>query len=96
MLYVSLINWTDQGVKAYRDTTTRAKEFSKGVERAGGKVHQLLWTIGDYDLVSVVEFPDDESAVASLLQLCSAGNLRTKTMRAFNANEMEGIISRTG
>ncbi|HMC42656.1 MAG TPA: GYD domain-containing protein [Acidimicrobiales bacterium] len=94
--YVSLINWTDEGIKNFRDTTKRAKNFTKLVGANGGKVRELLWTIGECDLVAVVEFPEDESSVATLLQLCSLGSVRTRTMRAFGAKDMEGIISRTG
>jgi uncharacterized protein with GYD domain len=95
-IYVSLINWTDQGIKNFRDTTKRAQDFTSLVEKGGGKVHQLLWTVGEYDLVSVVEFPEDESGVAALLQVGALGNIRTKTMRAFSAQDMDGIIARTG
>jgi uncharacterized protein with GYD domain len=95
-IYVSLINRTDQGVKNFRDTTQRARDFTSLVESSGGKVHQLLWTVGEYDLVSVVEFTDEESGVATLLQVGALGNIRTTTMRAFNAQEMDGIIARTG
>jgi uncharacterized protein with GYD domain len=56
----------------------------------------VLWTVGEYDLVTVVEFPEDEAGVAALLQVGSMGNVRTKTLRAFSAQEMEGIIARTG
>ena len=94
--YVSLINWTDQGIKNFRDTTQRAEDFTKLVERSGGRVRELLWTVGQYDIVSIVEFPDDEAGVAALLQVGSAGNIRSNTLRAFNAGEMTGIISRTG
>jgi len=93
--YVSLINWTDQGIKNFRDTTARAKDFTKLVEAQGGKVRELLWTVGEYDLISVVEFPDGESSVAALLQLGSAGNIRSNTLRALSAREMDGIIART-
>ena len=94
--YVSLINWTEQGVKNFRDTTKRADDFSALAKRHGGKVESLLWTVGEYDIVSVVEFPDDESSVAALLELGAAGNVRTKTMKAFSSDEMTGIIGRTG
>ncbi|HMC52154.1 MAG TPA: GYD domain-containing protein [Acidimicrobiales bacterium] len=94
--YVSLINWTDEGIKNFRDTTKRAKSFTKLVAKNGGKVRELLWTIGEFDLVAVVDFPDEESSVATLLQLCSLGNVRTRTMRAFGAKEMDGILSRVG
>ena len=66
--YVSLINWTDQGIKNFRESTKRAEAFTRLVEASGGKVRELLWTVGKYDIVSVVEFPDEESSVATVLQ----------------------------
>lgn len=94
--YVSLINWTDQGIRDFRDTTHRAEEFAKLVESSGGQVRELLWTVGEYDIVSVVDFPDEETGVAALLQVSAAGNIRSRTMRAFSSGEMSGIIGRTG
>jgi uncharacterized protein with GYD domain len=93
--YVSLINWTEQGIKNFRESTKRAEDFTKLVEASGGRVRELLWTVGAYDIVSVVDFPDDESGVAALLRQGSGGNIRTNTMRAFSAGEMEGIVART-
>ncbi len=92
--YVSLLNWTEQGIKNFKDSTKRANDFTKMIEGSGGKVREILWTVGEYDLVSVIDFPDDESAVASLLRLGSAGSIRTKTLRAFDAKQMEGIIAK--
>jgi uncharacterized protein with GYD domain len=94
--YVSLINWTDQGIKNFRDTTQRAQEFAKLVESAGGSVRELLWTVGEYDIVSVVDLPDDQAGVAAMLKVGSAGSIRSNTMRAFNADEMAGIIRQAG
>ncbi|HLQ56581.1 MAG TPA: GYD domain-containing protein [Streptosporangiaceae bacterium] len=94
--YVSLINWTEQGIKNFRNSTQRAQDFSRLVESAGGRVRELLWTVGEYDIVCIAEFPDDEAGVAALLQVGSAGNIRSNTMRAFDAQEMAGIIRRTG
>jgi len=94
--YVSLINWTDQGIRNFRDTTQRAAEFTRLVESSGGRVRELLWTVGEYDLVFVLDFPDDEAGVATLLRVGSAGNIRTNTLRAFSAEEMAGIIARPG
>jgi uncharacterized protein with GYD domain len=94
--YVSLIHWTDQGIKNYKDSTSRAADFTKLVESSGGRVRELLWTVGEYDLVSVVDLPDDETATAALLQVGSLGNVRSNTMRAFGADEMTDIIGKTG
>jgi uncharacterized protein with GYD domain len=94
--YVSLIHWTDQGIEHYKDTTSRAADFTKLAESSGGQVRELLWTVGEYDLVTVVDFPDDETATATLLQVGSLGNIRSNTMRGFNTEEMDSIIRRAG
>ena len=94
--YVSLINWTEQGIKNFRDTTQRAEEFAKVVQGSGGRVRELLWTVGEYDIVCVADFPDDEAGVAALLQVGAAGSVRSNTLRAFNIDEMAGIIRRAG
>ena len=94
--YVSLIHWTDQGIKNYKDTMRRLEDFTKLAESMGGRVRESLYTVGEYDIVVVTEFPDDETATAALLRVGSLGNIRTNTMRAFSADEMGGIISRTG
>jgi uncharacterized protein with GYD domain len=95
-IYVSLVNWTEQGVKNFRDTVRRADDYRGLVEQSGGQVRQLLWTLGEYDLVVVTDFPDDETATTVLLQTVAGGNVRTKTMKAFDADQMSAIIQRTG
>lgn len=92
--YVSLINWTEQGIRAYRDTTQRAEVFTKLVESSGGNVREFVWTVGQYDMVCVADFPDEETGAATLLRLASLGNIRSTTLRAFDVDEMTGIIGR--
>jgi uncharacterized protein with GYD domain len=91
-----LINWTEQGIMDFRDTTQRAEAFTKLVESSGGKVRELVWTVGQYDMVCVADFPDDEAGVAALLRVGSLGNIRSNTLRAFGAEQMAGIIDRAG
>jgi uncharacterized protein with GYD domain len=96
VIHVSLINWTDQGIKAYKDTVARANAANGLAAKFGGRMTSIWWTIGPYDLVAVTEFPDVESATAFSLALGAAGNVRTSTMRAFGADDMSAIIARTG
>ena len=91
--YVSLVNWTEQGIKNFPDTIKRVQEFSRHVERAGGMIREALWSFGEYDLVHISQFANDESAVAASLRLASAGNVRVRTMRVFDVAEMENIIN---
>lgn len=92
--YVTLLNWTDQGIRNYKDTAKRAEAFASGVEKLGAKLLNIYWTVGPYDLVAVVEAPDDETATAALLQLGGAGNVRTTALRAFGRDEMDRIIAK--
>lgn len=94
-MYVSLINWTDKGVAGYKDTVDRADAANQLAAAFGGSLKSIYWTIGPYDIVVVSEAPDDESATAFALTLGAQGNVRTTTMRAFDAGEMKGIIAKT-
>jgi uncharacterized protein with GYD domain len=95
-IYVGLGNWSDQGTKDFRGAVQRGNAFREAVEQAGGRVRELVWTMGEYDFVTVVEAPDDETAAVLVLRVAAVGNVRTKTMRAFDADQMSDIIARTG
>ncbi|EFE68872.1 MULTISPECIES: GYD domain-containing protein [Streptomyces] len=92
--YVALLNWTDQGIRHYKDTAKRAEAFAAAAQKLQAKLLNLYWTIGSYDLVAIVEAPDDETATAALLQLGGVGNVRTTTLRAFGREEMDRIIAK--
>ena len=95
-IYVILLNWTDQGVKNSRDTIKRARAFRALIESRGGKVREHLYTLGEYDIVMVTEFPDDDIAAAAVLALASLGNVRSKTARAFTDEEVVAITAQLG
>ena len=94
--YVTLYNWTDEGAKTVKETVNRARAATQAAEGMGGKIETILWTIGPYDVVSVSEFPDDETGTAVSLQIASTGKIRTVTMRAFAEDEMAAIIAKMG
>ena len=95
--YVTLFNWTDEGIRTVRDTMERVERGAELAEQKYGvSLGQIYWTVGPYDLVSVFEAPDDQSVSAFLLELGSLGNVRTITLRAYDREEMRGIIERLG
>jgi len=94
--YITLINWTDQGARNYKDSVDRYEAAQKAMSAAGVSFKDIYWTIGPYDLVGVVEAPDDETATAALLTVAGQGNIRTTTLRAFSAGEMRGVIAKAG
>jgi uncharacterized protein with GYD domain len=88
------MNWTDQGVKNFRDSVERADAAEVALSPAGVKFKDLHWTVGAYDLIATFEAPDEETLAAALLALAAQGNLRTTTLRAFTAEEMRGVIAK--
>ncbi len=94
--YISLVNWTDQGIRTVKDTLNRRGQAEALAEKHGVRFEQVYWTVGPYDVVIVLKAPNDESATAMLLELSSEGNLKTTTLRAYDHEEMSGIIQRLG
>ncbi|MDQ4128746.1 MAG: GYD domain-containing protein [Actinomycetota bacterium] len=94
--YIALMNWTDQGIRSAKDTVHRRDQADALAQKYGASIEQVYWTVGPYDLVSILQAPDEESATAMVLELGSAGNLRTLTLRAYDREEMSGIIQRLG
>ena len=92
--FISTIKFTDQGIKAIKDTTKRAASLKAIAKKMGVKVTNIFWTLGNYDGLLIFEAPDDETATALMLHLGSMGNLQTTTARAFTAAEMDGILAK--
>jgi uncharacterized protein with GYD domain len=92
--YVTLLKWTDQGIRNVKETVARTQANREAIEKAGGRLIATYWTQGKYDVVAIAEWPDEESAMALLLQVGIAGNARTETLRAFTADEMQRILQK--
>jgi uncharacterized protein with GYD domain len=92
--YIGLFKWTAQGIQNVKNTVTRVGEVRAAAEKAGGRVVEAWWTQGPYDLVAATEWPDDESASAFMLSIAMTGNVRSETMRAYTAEEMQRILQK--
>ena len=93
--YVILYRFTGQGLRAIKDTVKRTREVRRQNEERGFRIIGTYWTQGRYDLVAVVEAPNEEAMVAGLLNVAEAGNVRSETLRAFTDEEMERILGST-
>jgi len=90
--YIGLVKLTDQGIRNVKETTKRAKSFREMAEKAGVKAREILWTMGRYDIVLVVDAPNDETMSRLTLGLGMMGNAKTETLKAFSAQEMDQIL----
>jgi len=90
--YILLISWREQGIIKIKESSDRYSSFKTSVEKAGGKLIGGYYTFGEYDVVIIIEAPNDEVVMSLMLKVGSAGNVRTKTLRAFSAEEGFRII----
>ena len=91
--FISLLNWTDQGAKTSGETVDRAEAAQKLAAELGGSL-EVYWTMGQYDMVAITEFADEETAGAFLMKVASAGNIRSQTMRAFDAEGYRRVLGK--
>ena len=92
--YVALSSFTDQGVRSVKDSPKRADAVKEAAKKLGVTMTQIYWTLGHYDLVVIIDAPDDKTATAFSLAVGMAGNVRTQTLRAFNREEMDGVLGK--
>jgi uncharacterized protein with GYD domain len=92
--YVSLIQFTDQGIRNIKDTAKRGEAAIAEAEKMGMKIVEEFWTMGAYDVVVLFEAPDDETMSVFTLQIGALGNVKSQTLRAFRRNEMEAILAK--
>ena len=92
--YVVLGNFTDQGVRNVKDSPKRAEAFKEMAKTFGVTVKEIVWTQGRYDVVTVLEAPDEAAAMSLSLSLSALGNVRTETLRAFSAADMTSIVGK--
>jgi uncharacterized protein with GYD domain len=92
--YVLLVDWTEEGVRAVEHSVDRLEEGAKLGERFGCTIEHSWWTQGGHDMVSVINAPDEQAMVAYTLAVVKLGNLRTTTLRAWSADEMQEIMGR--
>ena len=94
--YVLLINWTEQGVKAVRDSPRRLDAARKELAEMGGAIREFVLTMGDQDMVALCEAPDDAVMARFVLWLGMGGNVRTRTLKAFPEAAYREIIASLG
>ena len=92
--YIALVNFTDQGVRQIRQTTERAKALINAAANLGIKIKDIYWTMGAFDAVFIAEAADDETMTAFAASMGALGNIRTQTLRAFSAAEMNKILDK--
>jgi len=93
--YVVLYKFTTEGAKNIRATIKRAGRIRQQNARVGFRIREVYWLQGQYDMIAIVEAPTEEAMMGAMLNVVSAGNVSSMTMRAFDSTEMSRILAQT-
>ena len=93
--YVVLYKFTAEGQKSIRDSIKRSGRIRQQNARLGFKIENVFWLQGQYDMLAIVDAPSEEAMMGAMLNVVSAGNVSSMTMRAFDATEMSRILAQT-
>ena len=91
--YIALVNWTQKGIQEFKDSPSRIEKAKAAVAAGGGEMKSVYLTLGRYDMVAVIEAPDDAAYAKVMLVLGSKGGVRTETLRAFPEDEFRNIVA---
>ena len=91
-IYISLMNYTDQGLRSIQKSTSRIDSARHMAEELGGRIDQIYLTMGNYDIVTIAEFPDDATAATFVLRLGTRGNVKATTLKAFQEDAFRMIV----
>ena len=92
--YDALLNFTEQGVKGLKNSAQMRQQAEGAVKQMGGRIIWQGLTMGQYDVVAVIELPGDEQALTVALGQAMGGFVRSQTLKAFAPEEVDAIIAR--
>ena len=92
--YVGLMSFTDKGIQSIKDTTKRAAAAKEMAKKHGVNMRDILWTMGEYDIVCVLEAEDETALAAFSLATAMQGNVRSRSLRAYSATEMDKVLAK--
>lgn len=93
MLFISSLNWTDQGIRNVKDAPKRAQAARDIAKKVGVEIRELYLTSGETDMVAILETDNGDNTAKFAMAISSLGNVRTRTARAWTASEMQKLIS---
>lgn len=94
--YISLVEYTKEGIENIKDSPDRLDDAKSLAEEVGGEITDFYLTFGQYDIVVVSEFPDDETYAQFALTVASQGAVSTETLKALTEDDYREVISELG
>jgi uncharacterized protein with GYD domain len=92
--FLVLAKFTDQGSHNIKATVERADAYKQSAKKLGVTVKALYWTLGQYDVIALLEAPDAETMTALSVSGNALGGVHTQTLSCFSADEMKPILAK--
>ncbi|OUM04449.1 GYD domain-containing protein [Variovorax sp. JS1663] len=92
--YVGLMTFTEKGIQTVKDSTKRAAAAKEAAKKFGVNMREILWTMGEFDLVSIIEAEDEQALAAFSLAIATQGNVRFHSLRAYTSSDMDAILAK--
>jgi uncharacterized protein with GYD domain len=92
--YIGLLSFTEKGLQGLKDTTKRAAAAKEAAKKFGVNMREVFWTMGECDMICVLEAEDENSLAAFNLGIAMQGNVRSHSMRAYSAGDMDKILAK--
>jgi uncharacterized protein with GYD domain len=90
--YIALLKWTPQGLQNVKQSPSRLDAARKGFEAVGVRMKDFYMVTGQYDMIAVVEAPDDIALARAILAAAAQGSIVSETCRAFTEDEYRKIV----
>jgi uncharacterized protein with GYD domain len=91
--YIIQGNYTQQGAKNMKSSPSRLDAIKQAVQAAGGEVKGFYLTMGQYDMLMIVDMPNDETLLKMVISAAGEGNVSTETFRAFTEDEYRALAA---
>ncbi len=91
--YITLGSYTAQGISNIEESPNRLDQAREQLAQMGVQLKEFYLTMGEYDLVTIVEAPDQATAARALIAIGRQGNVSTTTMAALTEEEFRGVVS---
>ena len=86
-IYITLWKYTKDGLVDIRKTPKRFELVKRIIHDAGGKLLSIYGLIGEYDVITVMEMPDEKAVASTILKICSTGRIISQTMTAISIED---------
>ena len=86
--YLMLTNLTAEGLRTLKNNPGRVTEVNSEVEQMGGRVVSQYATLGEYDFVTIIEAPDEQTMAKISVELGSRGTMTSRTLTALDAADL--------